>query len=261
MTDDPRALWNRKAAFWDEFVGEGHAFHRTLIEPAVLDLLGLRPGERVLDIGSGNGAVARRLAGLGADVVAFDFSEVFIERARARGGRIEYHVLDATDGEALRTLGDHRFDAAVSTMALMDIPDIEPLAAALPTLLKPDGRFVFAVTHPCFNSRGTVIFSEARLSDEGETTITGMKIEGYLNVPPGLGGGIAGEPNPHMYYHRPLHQLLGAFFAHGFVLDGWREPSFGERGEPMTWRGMGDQIPPVLAARMRMSVPAPVSAP
>lgn len=256
MTDDPRTLWNKKAAHWDEYFGEGNAFHRTLVEPSVLTLLEIQPGERVLDIGAGNGALARKLAGLGAEVVAFDFSEVFIERARARtsehADRIDYHVLDATDRAALLGLGDHRFDAAVSTMALMDIPDIEPLAATLPSLLKPQGRFVFTVMHPCFNSRGTHMFAESWLSDEGETTVSGMKIVRYLNVGVGLGGGIPGEPNPHLYYHRPLHQLLGTFFSHGFVLDGLLEPSFEAGGDPMTWPGMGDQIPPVLAVRLRM---------
>jgi hypothetical protein len=39
-------------------------------------------------------------------------------------------------------------------MALMDVEDIEPLAAALPTLLRPRGGFVFSVMHPCFNVPG-----------------------------------------------------------------------------------------------------------
>ena len=44
-------------------------------------------------------------------------------------------------------------------------------------------------------------------------------------VPPGKGTGMPGEPEPHWYFHRPLHELFGAFFQAGFVLDGLEEPA------------------------------------
>ena len=65
-------IWERNADFWDEQMGEGNAFHKLLIEPTQLDLLSLKRGERVLDIGCGNGQFARKMASLGADVVAVD---------------------------------------------------------------------------------------------------------------------------------------------------------------------------------------------
>src|SRR2546421_9540834 len=107
-TDQVRELWDRKATFWDERFGEGNEFHRLLLEPATLRLLAVRAGETVLDIATGNGAVARRLARQGATVVAFDLSSVFIELAQQRGeeekDRIEYLVLDATDEAQLLAL-------------------------------------------------------------------------------------------------------------------------------------------------------------
>ena len=65
-------IWNRNADFWDERMGEGNEFHKFLIEPTQLKLLSLRPRERVLDIGCGNGQFARKMASLGADVTAVD---------------------------------------------------------------------------------------------------------------------------------------------------------------------------------------------
>ena len=63
LNREGRELWNRKAQFWDELHGDfGNSFHRRLIEPTVLQLLDLRADEAVLDIGCGNGALARRLA-------------------------------------------------------------------------------------------------------------------------------------------------------------------------------------------------------
>src|SRR5688572_10018439 len=97
-----RDQWNEKAEFWDRLHGDdGNDFHRGIVEPAVERLLQLRPGERVLDAACGSGAMARRLAALGADVTAFDFSARLVDLARARatrlGRRIEFLVADATD--------------------------------------------------------------------------------------------------------------------------------------------------------------------
>jgi 2-polyprenyl-3-methyl-5-hydroxy-6-metoxy-1,4-benzoquinol methylase len=139
-------------------MGEGNDFQRLLIGPATENLLELRGGELVLDIACGNGNFSRRMAQLGAQVVAFDFSQTFIERARAHstkfGDQIEYQRIDAAQQEQLLSLGPNRFDAAVCNMALMDMPDIDPLIETLPQLLKTGGMFIFSVMHPCFNSSG-----------------------------------------------------------------------------------------------------------
>ena len=85
LNDEGRELWNRKAKFWDALHGDhGNDFHRRLVEPSVLQLLALRPGESILDIGCGNGALARRLTALGAKVVAVDFSDQLLKLARRR---------------------------------------------------------------------------------------------------------------------------------------------------------------------------------
>src|SRR5437899_4750628 len=85
LTSESRAIWNQNAAYWDEYMGpEGNAFHRLLVAPTAERLLGIRPGEVVLEVACGVGLFARLLAELGARVLATDFSEVFVERARVR---------------------------------------------------------------------------------------------------------------------------------------------------------------------------------
>src|SRR5437762_11300760 len=159
LNAETQSIWDRNADWWDDYIGpEGNAFHRTSIGPATERLLQVQPGELVLDIACGNGQFARRMADLGARIVACDFSAKFLERARRHNAtyedRIEYHQVNATDPAQLLKLGEGRYDAAVCTMALMDMAAIEPLAETLPKLLKPGGRFVFSVTHPCFNTTG-----------------------------------------------------------------------------------------------------------
>src|SRR5688572_23715740 len=83
-----RDIWDAKAAFWDERMGDGNQFQLELICPAVERLLAVRAGERILDAGCGNGVFSRRLAALGARVVAVDYSAQFLELARARSSAL-----------------------------------------------------------------------------------------------------------------------------------------------------------------------------
>ena len=127
--DEATEVWDRIAEWWDDQIGGGNAV-QDLLEPITERLLELREGSLVLDIACGAARFARRMASLGARVVAIDHSERFIQRARQRAeGRkdeIECRVLNAADQAALLSLGLKQFDAAVRTMALMDMASIEP---------------------------------------------------------------------------------------------------------------------------------------
>ena len=258
LNQETREIWNTNAEFWDARFGEGNDFQNLLIGPATERLLDLQPGELVLDAACGNGAFSRRMAHLGAQVVAFDFSERFLDLARVRTGqhteRIEYRQIDAADEDQLLALGKGHFDAAVCTMALMDMVAIEPLISALTQLLKPGARFVFSVLHPCFNSpRGLrkVLAEEDR---EGRIeTVYAVQVSTYTKACTMKGVGMIGQPLPQYYYHRPIHTLFGACFTAGFVLDGLEEPTFGPEdvgNRALSWQCF-KQIPPVLVVRMR----------
>lgn len=254
-----RRQWDQKAEFWDQLHGDdGNRFHRELVSPAVERLLALRPGEQVLDIACGSGVLARRLASLGANVTAADFSPALIERAKARkqvrGNPVAYQVVDATDEHALAALGEGAYSAVTCTMALMDMPEIAPLYRAVARLLKPGGRFVFATAHPAFNSNNPIFIAEMEDKDGRLERVNALKIKAYLDVPPALAVGAVGEPSSHTYYHRPLSELLGEAFKAGLVLDALEEPAFspppGEPLQPLSWYGF-PQIPPLIAGRMR----------
>jgi SAM-dependent methyltransferase len=257
LTAETQAIWEQNAAWWDETVGEGNAFQKQLIGPATERLLRPQPGQVILDLACGNGLFARRLAALGARVLACDFSPTFLERARARpaehADRIEYRRVDLTDRQELLALGERRFDAAVCGMALMDLATIAPLLDGLRVLLRPGGRFVFSVLHPCFNSTGCAIVAEVE-DREGELrTNHAVKVSRYLSVGPERGVGIVGQPTPHYYFHRPLSVLFPACFRAGFVLSGLEEPAIpGQKdARPLSWDSLPD-VPPILVARMEL---------
>jgi hypothetical protein len=137
-------------------------------------------------------------------------------------------------------------------MALMDMSQITPLASALPRLLAAGGRFVFSITHPCFNRLGIRFVSEFEHTAGRAVSRQGIFISDYLTPATGEGVAIDGQPVNHLYFDRPLSLLLGPFFAAGLALDALEEPAFppGAGEASSGWAGV-PEIPPVLVARLR----------
>jgi trans-aconitate methyltransferase len=101
----------------------------------VMELLAPQPGERILDLGCGDGALTKKLVELGCEVVAVDASAPQVEAARTLG--LDAHVMSA---EAL-PFGEE-FDAVFSNAALHWIKHADPMIAGVFRSLKPGGRFV-----------------------------------------------------------------------------------------------------------------------
>lgn len=257
-SNTPADIWDRLAPWWAEQIGEGNDFQLRLIMPATDRLLEPAAGQRVLDVACGNGNYARRLGRAGCRVLAVDASANFLADARRRttaaDGDLTYLPCDATDQAALLALGDPgSFDAAVCSMAVMDLPTIDPLLAAVRRLLRPGGRFVFSVPHPCFNSNRARMTAE--LVNEGGRVeqVFGVHVTGYAAETTDLSAGILNQPEPHYTYHRPLSALLGRCFAAGFVADGFEEPSYppgvGVKSA-FSW-AKRPNIPPAVVVRVR----------
>ena len=193
LNDKVKDIWNSNAEFWDSRMGEGNAFHKTLIEPAQLKLLNIKPGDKILDIACGNGQFARKMAGLGAEVTGFDFAENFIAIAKSKGDwNIQYQVIDATQKIDLEKLTGLTFDSIVCTMAIMDMENIEVLIKHLPGLLKKDGVFVFSILHPCFNSGENALVHEKTDTGGEVKSRYFAKISNYLIEKSSLGVGMVG---------------------------------------------------------------------
>ena len=258
LADDNRRRWDANARWWDDRIGDGNDFQTLLIEPATERLLDIQKGDVILDAACGAGRFARRMAELGATIVAFDYSGEFVARARERTPKdaaIQYHSLDAADPAALMTLGATRFDKATCTMALMDMPEIGPLFATLPRLLKPGGSFVFSVLHPCFHSAAIQRFAELHEEEAGRhVTRAGVKISSYLSPFARKSEGIVGQPEPQWLFHRSLSALLRYGFDAGFCVDGLEEPGLPASTAPragVRWHDM-PEIPPIMVARMTL---------
>lgn len=101
---------------------------------AALDLLDPQPGERILDVGCGEGSLTKKLIERGASVLGIDNSPEMI--AAARGSGIDALLMDVSDMPFAS-----EFDAAFSNAALHWVLQKEQAARAIFRALKPGGRF------------------------------------------------------------------------------------------------------------------------
>jgi len=101
----------------------------------VLELLAPSLGERILDLGCGDGVLTEKIVAAGATVVAVDASPNMIAAARARG-------LDARVMVAQKLTFDGEFDAVFSNAPLHWVRDQKAMLAGVHRALKPEGRFV-----------------------------------------------------------------------------------------------------------------------
>jgi SAM-dependent methyltransferase len=101
----------------------------------VMELLAPRAGERILDLGCGDGVLTEKLAAISASVVGVDASPSMVEAARRRG--IDARVVNGYD-----LAFAHEFDAVFSNAALHWMRDADAVIAKVALALKPGGRFV-----------------------------------------------------------------------------------------------------------------------
>jgi len=101
----------------------------------LVELLGEVKGQRVLDVGCGDGALTERLVAAGADVVGIDSSPEMVAAARSRG-------IDARTLSVVELMFDREFDAVFSNAALHWVHDADRAIASMAAALKPGGRFV-----------------------------------------------------------------------------------------------------------------------
>ena len=101
---------------------------------AALDLLDPRPGERILDVGCGEGTLTLKIMERGATVLGVDNSPEMVDAARAKD--VDALLLSAADIQFFA-----EFDAAFSNATLHWVLDKEQAARAIFRALKPGGRF------------------------------------------------------------------------------------------------------------------------
>ena len=163
--------------------------------------LGPLAGRRVLDLGCGHGWLAARLAGRGAEVMGLDGSTELLALGRSRHPELELHQVDLTEG--LGPAQGRTFDRIVSLMVLMDLPELELLLRDVSAALRPGGRLIFTMPHPCFWAQSPV--------EDPSSGERYRKVRSYLPLEQRWVTSFGG----HRHYHRPLSWYVEALAEAG----------------------------------------------
>lgn len=259
QTKAAETAWDDQAAWYDARHGDdGDAVHAGVVLPAVLRLLDLKPGQRVLDCCCGQGVLARAIVDQGASVCGVDASPALIAAAEARAVAGErYLVGDARDLAA--SLSDEApFDAAAVVLALQDLDPMEPVLVGLHAHVQPGAPLVVVVTHPCFR-----VPQASDWGWHGERRF--RRVSRYaahtVQIRTRPGGGDAASSQ---HFHRPLQAWISSLGQTGWAVDAAEELTLPNRGSRGTRAAEEDrtarEFPVFLALRAR-ALPAPGALP
>jgi SAM-dependent methyltransferase len=216
-----RTGWDHVAGWYDGWVGgSGSRYHRAIVVPAAQRLLGLRPGERVLDVGCGSGVFAPIARAAGATCVGVDASPAMVAIARRRHGREgTFLVADAAglDHPDMRRRLGPAFDAAVFLLSVQDMEPLGPILRSVGRVLRTRARIVLVLTHPAFR----VPRHSGWLADPSRGLVS-RRIDAYLRP---MAVPLDGRPGsgPTTTFHRPISAYVAALAAAGFAIDAFEE--------------------------------------
>jgi SAM-dependent methyltransferase len=213
---DLRSEWERHAAQWIAWARTpGHdsywQFHRDVFLEMVPP-----PAGRTLDLGCGEGRLARDLDALGHDIVGVDSSPTLVSAAREASPAIELHLADAAD----LPFEDASFDLVVAFMSLQDVDDLGGALRESARVLIPGGRLCLAVVHP-LGSAGAFTVRDAA----APFVIESSYLDSFEYADAVARGGLE---MTFASLHRPLHAYADELSSAAFLIERLREVALPE---------------------------------
>jgi ubiquinone/menaquinone biosynthesis C-methylase UbiE len=223
-------FWDENAESWTKLVRMGYDVYRNYVNtPEFFRILPNIAQLKGIDIGCGEGYNTRIASKKGAQMIGIDISKTFIEKAIEEEKKtplgIEYKVVSATN----LPFDNNEFDFAISTMAFMDLSQLDRALEEVYRVIKPSGLFQLSILHPCYATPVREWIKDA------EGKIKGLMCGDYFNelhgdieewifsaAPKDLIKDIKKFRVPR--FHRTLSTWLNTILGVGFTLEKFSEP-------------------------------------
>lgn len=207
--------WDEHATWWRENFTEGAdpEYEEQLI-PLVVD--NLEPGSAVLDLGCGEGQIARRSARqLDCRVFGMDTSAAQLATASTRGGSPAYLRASAP----AIPLSENCVDAVVACLMLEHVDDMGATIAEAARVLRPGGRFLVLLNHPIVQTPGSGWVDDHYVDPPEQYWQLGAYLVEAANREEVAGGVFIS------FNHRPVSQYINSAAVQGLLLTRMEEPS------------------------------------
>ncbi len=215
VADENAELWEAHAGWWQrEFTDGADPEYTEQILPIVTEWTA--GSRRVLEVGTGEGQVARAIASAGASqVVGVDPTVAQITEAARRGGGPRY----ARSGAGALPFPAGSFDAVVCCLVFEHIDDLDGAVAEVARVLRPGARFLLCLNHPLLQTPGSGWIDDQVLDPP----------EQYWRIGPYLTEQAVVEQVEKgvfiRFVHRPLGRYVNAMADAGLVLERMLEPA------------------------------------
>ncbi len=197
--------WDKKASQWAKWVGKnGDNNRRFNSDPVLWKFAGDVVEKNVLDAGCGTGYLSVLLAEKSAIVTGIDVSQKMIQESinsvADKKLDITFNVDSASE---LRTIKDESMDLIISNYVLMDLPDLDGAVKNFYRVLRPGGKAVCVIGHPCNGD----LPEDKNYFDENKITDRWGPFDSDF-----------------IYFNRPISQYWKSFKSAGFKIDDFDEP-------------------------------------
>lgn len=210
--------WETNASYWVQIIRQHRDKYRNeLTDPAMLQAIGNPEGMTILDAGCGEGYLSRILAGKGAVVSGVDSSVGLIEAARTQNLADMLPItFDINSVDDLPYSNDV-FDLVVCNHVINDLYDPSKPISEFARILRPDGRLIILMLHPCFYNK----HAERDQTTNGLVTSTYFDIRGIEQAFE-VDGLVS--PTASTSWFRPLEFYTEELRKSGFVITSLTEP-------------------------------------
>ncbi len=206
--------WENSSSWYDKTVGEkGHYYHQTVIIPKTLELLNLQKGDKLIDLACGQGVLSRHIPSQ-VGYLGVDVSSSLIGQAKKLSPSHQFLTHDVTEP----LTGPHKdFSHATIILALQNIEKPEAVLNNVKTLLKPQGKFLIVLNHPCFR-----IPRQSSWGIDEPKKLQYRRLDRYLSplkIPIQTHPGKQEKSQTTWSFHHPLSDYVRWLKDAGFTLD------------------------------------------
>jgi ubiquinone/menaquinone biosynthesis C-methylase UbiE len=221
--------WENSSEWYEKIVGNaGHYYHQKIIIPGVERLLALEPKSKVLDLGCGQGVLARILT-KHQEYLGVDASPQLIKSAKGYDAKYlhQYMVADATKPIPN---AEPNFTHAVAILSLQNMGKPQGAIENAGRLLKKDGKFIIVLNHPYYRIPRQSGWGVNDASDQQYRWVTS-----YLSsftIPIAMHPGQKEKSSDTLSFHEPLMNYIRYLSAAGLAVVGMEEWVSDKKNEP-----------------------------